>query len=66
LANAKIDDSLGNQLKYLIGKKWKRLKGALLTKRYSIKTVSQLEPLLYELVQEKMLKTDGKSYWRPD
>jgi hypothetical protein len=38
----------------------------ILTKRYSIKTVSQLEPLLYELIQEGLLKTDGKGYWRAD
>ena len=34
------------------------------SKEYSITTLSQLEPLLYELIQEGMLKTDGSKYYR--
>lgn len=61
-----FDESLGNQLRYCFGKTWKRFNGMILTKRHSIKTVSQLEPLLYELIQEGLLKTKGKSYRRAD
>lgn len=59
-----FDDSLRNRLGYRLRKTWKHLKGSVLTKRYSIKTISQLEPLLYELIQEGMLKTDGEKYFR--
>lgn len=59
-----LDDSLKHKWGYRLRKRWKHIKGRILTKRYSIKTISQLEPLLYELVQEGMLKTDGKKYFR--
>ena len=59
-----FDDSLKNRLGYRLRKTCKHLKGSILTKRYSIRTISQLEPLLYELVQEGMLKTDGEKYFR--
>lgn len=63
LEGESLDGASENRLGYRLRKTWKRLKGSILTKRYSIKTVSQLEPLLYELVQEGMLKTDGKKYF---
>jgi hypothetical protein len=61
-----LDNSLANQWGYCFRKVRNRFKGMILTKRYSIKTTSQLEPLLYELIQEGLLKTDGKGYWRAD
>lgn len=64
LEGESFDDASENRLGYRLRKTWKRLKGSILTTRYSIKSISQLEPLLYELVQEGMLKTDGKKYFR--
>lgn len=58
-----FDDSRGNRWRYHFKKTRNRFKGAIWTKIYSLNR-SQLEPLLYELVQEGLLKTDGKTYWK--
>ncbi len=59
-----FDNSLWNGYGYRVRKTLKRIAASVSTQRYSIKTASQLEPLLYELVQEGMLKTDGEKYSR--
>ena len=59
-----FDNSLWNRYGYRVRKTLKRISASVSTQRYSIKTASQLEPLLYELVQEGMLNTDGEKYSR--
>jgi hypothetical protein len=59
-----VHQSLWHQWRYRIKKIRNRIAASITTQTYSVRSLSQLEPLLYELIQEGMLKTDGERYFR--
>ena len=50
--------------RYQTKKIWNRVTTGVAAKTYSVKNLAQLEPLLYGLIQEGMLQTDGEKYFR--